>query len=187
LGLSEARSTPVDQLSHGNQQKVQLGVSLIGDPELLVLDEPFSGLDPIAVGILSSVIREAAARGCAVVFSSHQLDLVGDVCDDVAIITRGHVVLSGDLDEIRRESPTRTLTVGLDSADGSAWAQRLGERTGGRLVSGTPERARFSVSAEMQIADVLTALTDLNSHVSELHLEPPDLEEVFRRAAGEPE
>jgi ABC-2 type transport system ATP-binding protein len=187
LGLSDAGDTPVDHLSHGNQQKVQLGVSLIGDPELLVLDEPFSGLDPIAVEVLSSVIREAAERGCAVVFSSHQLSLVGGVCDDVAIITHGHVVLSGDLDEIRRESPMRTLTVELDTATDSAWAKRLNEQIGGELLSGTPEHVKLSVPADTQIASVFAALTDVDSHVSELHLEPPELEDVFRRVAGEAE
>ena len=188
LDLSERRDSLVGDLSHGNQQKVQLGVSLIGDPELLVLDEPFSGLDPIAVEVLSSVIRDAAAGGAAVVFSSHQLELVGGVVDDIAIITGGHVVLSGALDEIRRNTPTRMVFLRLDHAAESLWARRLTDSLdGGSLQESTPDYAELSVAAATRPADILAGLGDLASRVIEFRLEPPGLEEIFRRAVGEPQ
>ncbi len=188
LDLSERRDSLVGNLSHGNQQKVQLGVSLIGEPDLLVLDEPFSGLDPIAVEVLSSVIREAADSGTAVVFSSHQLELVGGVVDDIAIITEGQVVLSGALGEIRRNSPTRIVVLRLDRADEAAWAQHLTDRLdGGSLRESTPDYAELSVAAATRPGDILSGLGDLASRVIEFRLEPPGLEEVFRRAVGEPE
>ena len=82
-------------LLHGNQQRAQLAAALLHEPELLVLDEPFAGLDPLAVRTLAAVLRAEAARGAAVLFSSHQLDLVEDVCEDVAIIDHGRVIAAG--------------------------------------------------------------------------------------------
>jgi ABC-2 type transport system ATP-binding protein len=185
LDLVERRDSRVDSLSHGNQQKVQLGVALVGDPQLLVLDEPFSGLDPIAVGVLSSVIREAANNGAAVVFSSHQLELVGDVCDDIAVITHGRVVLTGDLGEVRRKSPARELWLRLDEPMDGAWAPMLAERLNATLLSDGDDFARLTVPASARPAEILGVLGDAASRVVEFQLEPPDLEDIFREAVGE--
>lgn len=87
LALADRAGDPVETLSHGNQQRVQLATALVHDPDLLILDEPFSGLDPIGSKTMAGVLRERAAVGAAVLFSSHQLDVVEDLCDDVAIIT----------------------------------------------------------------------------------------------------
>ncbi|MEX0836507.1 MAG: ATP-binding cassette domain-containing protein, partial [Nitriliruptor sp.] len=92
LGLSDRAGTEIESLSLGNQQRVQLAAALVHDPDLLVLDEPFSGLDPIAVDTMSAMLRERAAAGAAVVFSSHQLDLVEDLCRTVAVAAAGRVV-----------------------------------------------------------------------------------------------
>ena len=89
MGLGDRAKSKLEELSHGNQQRVQLAVALAHDPELLVLDEPFSGLDPIGIATMTEVVNERAAAGVGVVFSSHQLDLVEDVCEDVVIIARG--------------------------------------------------------------------------------------------------
>ena len=165
---------------------MQLGVSLIGDPDLLVVDEPFSGLDPIAVDVLSSVIRDAADGGAAVVFSSYQLELVGVVVDDIAIITGGHVVLSGTLNEIRHNSPTRKVALRLDRAAESAWARRLTDGLdGSSLQESTPDYAELSVAAATRPADILAGRGELAARVIEFRLEPLSLEEVFRQAAGE--
>jgi ABC-2 type transport system ATP-binding protein len=116
--LADRAGDPVEKLSHGNQQRVQLAAALIHDPELLVLDEPFSGLDPIGVETMAEVLREASTKGAAVLFSSHQLDLVEDICEDVAIIHKGRVVKAGAVDQIKDSSPVRHLEVEL--ADPSA-------------------------------------------------------------------
>jgi ABC-2 type transport system ATP-binding protein len=92
LGLASRRDDEVQKLSLGNQQRVQLAASLVHDPEVLVLDEPFSGLDPVAVDVMSEVLRERCARGAAVMFSSHQLDLVERLCDRVGIVAAGRIV-----------------------------------------------------------------------------------------------
>ena len=95
LGLADRAEAKVEELSHGNQQRAQLAAALVHEPELLVLDEPFAGLDPLAVRTLAEVLRGEAARGAAVVFSSHQLELVEDICEDVVIIDHGQIVATG--------------------------------------------------------------------------------------------
>lgn len=114
FGLADRRHDLVETLSHGNQQRVQLAAALVHDPELLVLDEPFSGLDPIAVETMSGVLRDEAAAGKAVVFSSHQLDLVEDLCEDVAIINEGAVVVRGTVRDLKDSAPIRHLELEVD-------------------------------------------------------------------------
>jgi ABC-2 type transport system ATP-binding protein len=114
FGLGDRRKDPVEALSHGNQQRVQLAAALVHDPVLLVLDEPFSGLDPLAVDTMSTVLQEQAATGKAVVFSSHQLDLVEDLCEEVAIINEGKVVAEGDVRRLKDASPIRHVEIDFD-------------------------------------------------------------------------
>ena len=116
LGLADRGESTVEELSHGNQQRAQLAAALVHEPELLVLDEPFAGLDPIAVRTLAEVLRGEAARGAAVVFSSHQLELVEDICEEVVIIDHGRIVATGDVDELRRGSQRRRIQLELDGA-----------------------------------------------------------------------
>jgi len=101
LNVASRRNDNVQKLSLGNQQRVQLAAALVHDPVLLVLDEPFSGLDPVAVDVMSNVLREKAKAGVPVIFSSHQLDLVERLCDRVGIISQGHMIAEGTIDELR--------------------------------------------------------------------------------------
>jgi len=101
LGVAGRADDRIEALSLGNQQRVQLAAALVHEPELLVLDEPFSGLDPVGVDVLSGVLAEYAATGVPVVFSSHQLELVERLCEAVAIIKDGRLVASGAVDELR--------------------------------------------------------------------------------------
>lgn len=136
FGLGDRVDDPVESLSHGNQQRVQLAAALMHDPELLVLDEPFSGLDPIAVETMSDVLREQAELGKAVVFSSHQLDLVEDLCEEVAIINAGEVVVRGNVERLKDSAPIRHLELEVDGEpselieflDGVQSTKRDGER-----------------------------------------------------------
>lgn len=120
LNLTERAGDKVDTLSLGNQQRVQLAAALVHDPAVLVLDEPFSGLDPIAVGVMSRVLRERADQGIPVVFSSHQLDLVERLCDRVGIIRDGRMLAEGTVDELREKGP-KLLGVEVDGAP-AGWA-----------------------------------------------------------------
>jgi ABC-2 type transport system ATP-binding protein len=116
FGLGEQERATIEQLSHGNQQRVQLAAALVHGPELLVLDEPFSGLDPVAVETLGSILRAEAERGAAVLFSSHQLDLVEDLCEDVTIVAAGRVVAAGPVAELRARAGRIRIDVEVEGA-----------------------------------------------------------------------
>ena len=107
LGLGERLNDKLDDLSLGNQQRVQLAASLIHNPDILILDEPFSGLDPVAVDVMSTMLTDHARAGVPVIFSSHQLDLVQRLCDRIGIVTRGRMVAEGTVDELRSGGPLR--------------------------------------------------------------------------------
>ena len=128
LGLGARAQEKLIALSHGNQQRVQLAVALVHDPSLMVLDEPFAGLDPEAVDSLSDVLRAQAHEGVAILFSSHQLELVERVCQRVLILDAGRLLAAGTLHELRERFPAQ-LRVKVDGS--SAWAQQL---AGARVV-----------------------------------------------------
>jgi ABC-2 type transport system ATP-binding protein len=114
LGIGARATEPVEKLSLGNQQRVQLAVALVPSPDLLVLDEPFSGLDPVGVDALAEVLRAEVDRGVGVVFSSHQLELVERLCDEVTIIDAGRVVAAGSIAELRTANGRERLRIGVD-------------------------------------------------------------------------
>ena len=115
LDLAARAGDRIQELSHGNQQRVQLAAALVHDPEYLLLDEPFNGLDPVVVALLAEVLRERAAAGVAVLLSSHQLDLVESLCDAVTILSRGRVVASGSVDSLGRADGRRLADVFLEA------------------------------------------------------------------------
>ena len=119
LGLEGRRGDEVQSLSLGNQQRVQLAAALVSDPELLILDEPFSGLDPVAVDVMSQVLLERAAAGVPTLFSSHQLDVVERLCDRVVIIRSGRLVADGTIPELQATETPRWRVV-VEQAAGSA-------------------------------------------------------------------
>jgi ABC-2 type transport system ATP-binding protein len=176
LGLRERGDARLDELSHGNQQRVQLAAALAPDPELLILDEPFAGLDPIGVDSLAATLRDLAAGGVAVLFSSHQLDLVEDVCQDVAIIHEGRIVLSGRLDEIKNRSTKRRLTIDVD---GRPWVPDV---PGVGAVAG-PGPSHCIVDDDAPVADLLAA-ANAAGVVNRFLFEPPSLTDLFREAVG---
>ena len=117
LGVAGRRGDNVQKLSLGNQQRVQLGAALVHDPDLLVLDEPFSGLDPVAVDVMSGVLKEKASAGVPVVFSSHQLDLVERLCDRVGIVSQGSVVAEGTIEDLRGSAKPQLALAVTATAD----------------------------------------------------------------------
>jgi ABC-2 type transport system ATP-binding protein len=174
LGLADRAEAKVEELSHGNQQRAQLAAALVHEPELLVLDEPFAGLDPVAVCTLAEVLRDEAARGAAVLFSSHQLELVEDICEEVAIIDRGRIVATGDLHALRRASQRRRIVLQLDGAP-PEW---LPEVAGVELVERRNGDLRLVVGREVDPEDVL-ASAEQTARVVEFSYGPPSLAELF--------
>ncbi len=178
FGLSDRARAKVTELSHGNQQRVQLATALLHEPMLLVLDEPFSGLDPIAAGTMAGILRRQAQAGVAVLFSSHQLDLVENLCDDVVIIHKGRVVLSGRVSELRSASPLRYLEVSARPALASGWIERI---AGARIVDRREDRVRLLLDRRVDVQEVASAASEAGE-ITSFSLEPPSLSEVFTEA-----
>lgn len=174
LGVAARRDDEVQKLSLGNQQRVQLAAALVHDPNILVLDEPFSGLDPVAVDVMSQVLRAKAAEGVPVVFSSHQLDLVERLCDRVGIVQNGHMVACGAVDELRAGGTERLLVdapqAPQDWADNLLGVTVLG-RDGGRTELELGEGADDQAVLKAALA---------TGPVREFARQRPSLTELFR-------
>jgi ABC-2 type transport system ATP-binding protein len=176
LDLSERANDEVQALSHGNQQRVQLAAALAFSPDLLLLDEPFAGMDPVAVDVLSGVLRRQAEAGIPVIFSSHQLDLVERLCDRVGIIAQGQMVACGTVNELRRSDSER-LWVDVPGA-ALGWTERLAGvtvlRTEGsrwllELAPGSDDqavlRAALATGPIREFAPYIPSLTELFRHL----------------------
>jgi ABC-2 type transport system ATP-binding protein len=180
LGVAERAGDRVESLSLGNQQRVQLAAALVHEPDLLVLDEPFSGLDPIGVDVLSGVLRAQADRGVPVVFSSHQLELVERLCDSVVLINHGRVVTQGSIGELHASRDRRLVRVEIEGG-APGWFDsipgvRLEERRDGSVVLELDEGVD-----EQRVLDLARATGDVH-HFSRVR---PTLAELFREAVQE--
>ena len=178
LGLAARATDRLDALSHGNQQRVQLIAALVGDPVLLVLDEPFAGLDPIAMDAMGGLLSDVAARGVTVLFSSHQLDLVQDLCQDVVIIDHGRIVLAGELAELRAKVAQRFVDIRYQGP-APDWSRLVPVE----LVEAKDGQARLRVGRDTDLAALLAAVQD-GAEVVSLAYQPPTLSELFREAVA---
>jgi ABC-2 type transport system ATP-binding protein len=177
LGLGERRGDAVEKLSLGNQQRVQLAAALVSRPEVLILDEPFSGLDPIGVDSLAEALLDQCRGGVPVVFSSHQLELVERLCDSVGILARGRMVATGTVEELRRRETGRLLRVVVPDA-APRWA---GELEGVRVVSGQAGDTLLELADGTDDQAVLAAALR-TGRVTHFAWQQPTLAELFREA-----
>jgi ABC-2 type transport system ATP-binding protein len=179
LDVHERLANKIDELSHGNQQRAQLAAALVHEPALLVLDEPFSGLDPPSVDTLGEVMTDQAERGAAVLFSSHQLDLVERFCRRVVIIDHGTVVLAGTMDELAARHGVR-LRVALagEAGRGARWADGL---PGVAAVAYDASSALLTMADGASGQPVLDALR-ARGPVTHFAYERPPLSVLFREA-----
>lgn len=179
LGVAGRSGDEVQKLSLGNQQRVQLAAALVHDPEILVLDEPFSGLDPVAVDVMSEVLREKADEGIPVIFSSHQLDLVERLCDRVGIVAAGRLVACGPVEQLRGTGQEELL---VDApAAPPAWADAL---PGVTVLA--PERGRTVLRLEPGADDqAVLAAALATGPVREFVRRRPTLTELFRHVVSE--
>ena len=185
LGVSARLKDNVEKLSLGNQQRVQLAAALVHNPVLLILDEPFSGLDPLAVDVMSGVLQEYAAQGVPVIFSSHQLSLVESLCTHVSILSGGSIVASGEVETLRREAGTPMVRLCGDEAAVAAGAQAA--RRLNQSVQFIPDGLLVPVLSDSPLAHaVLQAAVEAGS-VTEFVPVIPSLAEIFRSAVEENE
>jgi ABC-2 type transport system ATP-binding protein len=176
LGLADRKTARLDDLSHGNQQRVQLAAALVHSPDLLVLDEPFSGLDPIAMDAMSALLTGLARDGAAVLFSSHQLDVVEYLCEDVVVIDHGRVVLGGDLGAICDAASDRYFDVTV-----AREPERLLHLTGAVVVAHDADRVRLRIPRDL---DPLQLVAGVGGDLVRFAFEPPTLSELFRTAVS---
>jgi ABC-2 type transport system ATP-binding protein len=182
FGLADRAKSKLEDLSHGNQQRIQLATALVHDPELLVLDEPFSGLDPLGVATMTEVLRERAAAGVGVVFSSHQLDLVEEMCEDVVIVSRGRVVADGEIGALKAASGRRHLEVEVVGSNG-AWLDGRDEYT---VLEREGDWVKLLVGEHADLAGILLAARAAGE-VRRFSFEPPKLSELFMEAVTAPQ
>jgi ABC-2 type transport system ATP-binding protein len=179
LGLRGRGDSKVEELSHGNQQRAQLAAALLHEPDLLVLDEPFAGLDPVAVQTLADVLRSEAGRGAAVLFSSHQLELVEHICEEVAIVDHGRIVATGAVDELKRASQRRRVELQLDVAP-PEW---LPDVAGVELVERRNGTLRLLAGTGVDPEEILASARQTGRVVAFTY-GPPSLAELFLELVG---
>lgn len=177
LGMSEYRNKRLDTLSKGNQQKIQLITALAHDPDIVILDEPFSGLDPVNAMLLKQVVKEQIAQDKIVLFSSHQMGYIEEFCDSIAIINSGRVSISGDLHEIKRAYPRDRLVVSTGAPDKikTALGAACSEREDGTLL------IRLSDPGEKQA--MMKRLVEC-CDIDEIKVFEPSLNDIFVEHAG---
>ena len=178
-GKKKEKPKTADQLSKGNQQKIQMMAALISEPQLLILDEPLSGLDPVNAELFKSIIREEIAKGKYLIMSSHQMATIEEFCKDITILNRGKVVLQGDLNKIKKGYGRVNLFVKCDEA-----FDELIEKHNLPIVTDTPDGKQLRVSSEEQAKKFLEDLLTADKKVVRFELREPSLNEIFIEKAG---
>jgi ABC-2 type transport system ATP-binding protein len=187
LEVEQYRDSKLETLSKGNQQKVQLASTLVHNPEIVILDEPFSGLDPVNSQILKDVVNELIAEGRLVIFSSHQMSYVEEFCDNIAIINQGEVVLAGELKEIKKEYGRDRLMLSAEKLSVEELAQKV-ERDWQELVTVQERKKDFLVLALRDGADrrmCLEKLAKSDLVVERFGIFEPSLNDIFVSKVGE--
>lgn len=168
-----------EQLSKGNQQKIQLMAALLSEPELLILDEPLSGLDPVNTDIFKGIIREEMEKGKYLIMSSHQMATIEEFCEDITILNRGRVVLQGNLNEIKKSYGRVNMFVKCDKPFEDIIAKHNLP-----IVNDTPDGKQLKVTGERQALDFLADLLAADKQVVKFELREPSLHEIFVEKVG---
>lgn len=172
LGMSEYRNKRLDTLSKGNQQKIQLITALAHDPQVVILDEPFSGLDPVNARLLKDVVRETISKGKIVLFSSHQMNYIEEFCDSIAILSAGQVVLTGDLKDIKRNYVRDKLCIRTEQSE------RLMDRYGDRIKTSADGSLIFKMDAPEDKKHVMSELLEV-CDIDHVGVYEPSLNDIF--------
>jgi len=175
-----AKPVRADQLSKGNQQKIQLMAALISDPELIILDEPLSGLDPVNTDLFKNIIKEEIAKNKFLIMSSHQMPTIEEFCSDITIMDRGKTVLQGNLNEVKKSYGRVNLFLKSD-IDLSPYISNFGLK----IVNKTPSEYHLRVTGEVQAMEFLTKLINEKVPLVKFELREPSLHEIFIEKVGD--
>ena len=180
----------VDELSKGNQQKIQFIAAILHDPEVLIMDEPFTGLDPVNVRLLKEAFLEMKGRGKTLIFSTHQMETVEELCESIAIVDRGKVIVSGPVRDVKRAMGRQVVRLAIDGdGNGAGWLEAI---PGVKVTVRREDYVEVQVPAERDPASILRAALDRGDRVTRFEIADPSLEEIFiehvgRRAVSEEE
>lgn len=177
LGMMEYRNKRLDTLSKGNQQKIQLITAIAHDPQIVILDEPFSGLDPVNAMLLKDVVTEEIGKGKIVLFSSHQMNYIEEFCDSIAILNGGQVALSGDLHEIKRNYPRNRLVVR------SFMIEKIAQEMGSCCERTAEDELILTLPSANEKQAVMSNLTQ-KYDIDEIKVYEPTLNDIFVEYAG---
>lgn len=177
LGMTEYRNKRLDTLSKGNQQKIQLITALAHNPQIVILDEPFSGLDPVNAMLLKDVVKEEIAKDKIVLFSSHQMSYIEEFCDSIAIIHGGKVVLTGELHDIKRNYPRNRLVVRSEQA------VAIAAEFAGQCTQGEDGGLIITLASPTDKQNIMQKLTE-RYDIDEIKVYEPTLNDIFVEYVG---
>ena len=177
--LGVYKSKPLETLSKGNQQKIQIAQAFLNDPDILILDEPFSGLDPLNAQIFKDAIANVVKKGRLVIFSSHQMNYVEEVCDDIAIIHEGDILLTGDLKAIKRQMGENKLMLSVDGVADSAAGEALKARFPQIALESSQDMLVLDTRQAVTQQDILRHIAQQGWNVAQFGMYEPSLNDIF--------
>ena len=179
LDMVEYKSILAEKLSKGNQQKIQFIIAVMNNPELIVLDEPFSGLDPVNTEMLREVMKELIAQGKYVIMSSHQMNSIEEFCTNLTILNRGNTVLQGNLEEIKQSYPSEKIEIICsENIDKLLQEQQI------EVLQNNGKHYIIKIKAENQGYELFKKLADININVTKFEFKKPTLNEIFIEKVG---
>lgn len=178
LGLNDYINSPAEQLSKGNQQKVQLISALINNPTLLVLDEPFSGLDPVNTKLIKTVLGYLISQGVYIILSSHQMSVVEEYCENILILDNGNSVVQGNLNEIKRNLGYNNFLIKTSDDISKFITDDM------KLVNKTVDTYEFINTSDNLAHTFLKKLLDNNINIIQFEIKEPSLQEIFIEKVG---
>jgi ABC-2 type transport system ATP-binding protein len=182
--IPEYRDRKVEELSKGNQQKIQFIAAILHDPAVLIMDEPFSGLDPVNVQLLKEAFVEMRDRGKTLIFSTHQMETAEELCESIAIIDRGRVVVSGPMKDVKRATGRQVVRLATDhDGNGVEWLDGM---DGISLTGRREDFVELRVPAGTDPELILRAALDRGERVTRFEIGEPSLEEIFIEHVGRP-
>ncbi|NLD35022.1 MAG: ATP-binding cassette domain-containing protein [Clostridiales bacterium] len=185
FGLSEYKKKKLETLSKGNQQKIQIAQSFLNEPDILILDEPFSGLDPVNAQVFKDTIARFVSEGKLVIFSSHQMGYVEEICDDITLIHQGHILLTGDLEQIKRELGENKLQLRIEGMADEALAATLTRAFPVLLTQPHEDGLILDTQNQVTQRQILDYISQQGWIIHYYGLYTPSLNDIFIAKAGE--
>ena len=179
--ITANRSRKIEELSKGNQQKVQFLAAILHNPEILVMDEPFSGLDPVNAAVLKEAFLEMHRRGKTIIFSTHQLEQAEELCQDIVIINKGQSVVQGSVREVKRQQGRHVARLKLDNDPEASWLEQL---PGVQVTRRREDYIEMQIQANLNPNMIVEAALQHGGIISRFELTEPSLTEIFIEKVG---